>query len=103
MNKKKEELRIFIKNINVCQGITQRQKYIVSAGALLPGKFLRGRKYFALKILLFINRKLMWKITEVFFESYWEFLESFQIVLNISELSGKVLFCLKIFCTFWKV
>ena len=33
---------------------TQRQKYVGSAGTLLPGKFLRVRKVFALNILLSI-------------------------------------------------
>ena len=50
----------------VSPGRTQRQKYVGSAGALLPGKFLRIRKVFAQNILWSIISELVWKTTDVF-------------------------------------
>ena len=46
---------------------------------------------FALNILCLLYPKLLWKITEVS-GKFLDRLESFQIVLNVSELSGKFCF-----------
>ena len=67
--------------------VHQRQKYVGSAEALLPGKFLRDQEFFALNFCL-LYPDLVWKITEVS-GKFPDYLESFQIVLNVSELSGK--------------
>ena len=73
-----------------------KMKYIGSVGALLPGKFLRIRKVFAMNILLSVIHGSFWKITEVS-GKFLDRLESFQIVLIVSELSGDFWFCLEIF------
>ena len=74
--------------------VSQRQKFVGSAGALLRGKFLRVRKVFALNILLSIIFGTCLKITEVS-EKFLYCLESFQIVLNVS-------YCLESFGFVWK-
>ena len=68
---------------------------------MLPGKFLRAWKVFALNILLSIISRTCLEITEVS-GKLLDCLESFQIVLNISEVSGKFWFCLKFLGIVWK-
>ena len=81
-------------------GSAQRQKYIGSAGALLPGKLLRVRKVFARNIFftLPLNRSMVWSFWKA---SIWsgkcpDCLESFWFF-------GKFLDCLECFCIVWKV
>ena len=75
-------------NLRVTRG-NQRQKYVGSAGALLPGKFLRVRKVFALNILLSI-------ISGTCLENHWSF-------WKVSGSSGKFPDCLERFWIVWKV
>ena len=82
----------------------QIQKYIGSAGALLPGKFLRVRKVFARNIFFTLH------LTGTWCENHWNFwkasiwsgkcldcLEGFWIFWKVSELSGMFLYCLESF------
>ena len=105
----------------------QRQKDIGSRGTLLPGKFLRVQKVFALNILLsFISRTCLenhwsfWKASR-FSDTTdnWKlsrFIESFMVVFKLSRLSGKFQIvykvsrlsvnfpgCIKTFKIGWKV
>ena len=84
------------------ESVTQRQKYNGSAGALLPRKFLRVRKVFALNILFSIisgtcleNHWGFWKVSESS-GKFPDCLERFWIVLKVSELSWKFGYCLEI-------
>ena len=69
--------------------VRQRQKYIGSAGALLPGKFLRVRKVFTLNILL---SNISWTCLE----NHWR-------IWKVSGLSGKFSDCIERFWIVWKV
>ena len=68
---------------------SQRQKYVGSARALLPGNFFCVRKVFALNILLFI-------LFGTSLENHWSF-------WKVSELSGNFPDCLERFWIVWKV
>ena len=88
---------------------SQRQKYIGSAGALLPGKFLHARKVFPLNILLSIISgtclEYHWSFWKVSGSSgkFQDLLECFWIVWKVSVLSGKFPYCLESFQIFWQV
>ena len=79
-------------------------------GSIAPRKVFAHPEVFVLNILLSIISGTFWKITEVSKKFLYP-LESFQIVLNVSDLSGKFWFCLEILCIeglesfqfFWKV
>ena len=90
-------------NISVlCVSIRQRLKYVGSTGALLPGEFCEYKKVLNWTYFCLLFPELVWKTTE-FSEKFLDCLESFQIVLNVSELSGMFQFYLKMFCIVWKV
>ena len=77
------------KELDKLHTAVQRQKYVGSAGALLPGKSLRVRKVFSLNILLSI-------ISGTCLENHWSF-------WKVSGLSGKFPDCLERFWIVWKV
>ena len=75
----------------------QRQKFVGSEGALLPGKFLRVRKVFARGTYFF------YIITKTCLESLRIVWKCFNIMGKESGLSGKFPDCLESFRIVWKV
>jgi len=97
--------------------VLQRQKFVGSKGALLPGMFLSVRKVFARGTYFFNiitktcleSLRIVWKCFNIMGKEsglsgkFPDYLESFRIVWKVSGLSGNFTNCLERLRIVWKV